>query len=50
MTKKQLAKKLGVTERTVNRYMADGMPYVKLRTGKNEYDYKAVRKWLKGDK
>jgi len=49
LTKKQLSKKIGKSERTINRYMVNGMPHDKNRNGHARFNYKEAKKWLKGD-
>ena len=49
MTKKELAEYLKVTTMTIDRYMAKGMPFIKLPTGTVRYELDAVMDWVKGE-
>jgi len=49
LTKKELAELLNVTERTINRYMEKGIPFIKLPTGTVRFEEDEVMKWLKGE-
>ena len=49
LSKKDLSKLLKVTERTINRYMEKGMPFIKLPTGTIRFTEEEVMKWLKGE-
>lgn len=46
LTKKELAAHLKVTERTVDRYRDQGMPYFKTITGLIRFNLDDVMKWL----
>lgn len=48
MTKKELAEFLKVTTMTIDRYMAKGMPFIKLPTGTVRFEKNAVMEWVKG--
>jgi excisionase family DNA binding protein len=45
LTKQELAEILKVTVPTIDRYMKDGMPYMKFATGKVRFEIEEVKKW-----
>ena len=45
LTKQELAEILKVTVPTIDRYMKDGMPYMKFATGKVRFELEEVKKW-----
>jgi len=47
VTKKQLAAYLKVSERTITRYQAEGMPYSVLSAHRNLYEIKKIDEWIK---
>jgi len=49
ISKKELAKVLNVTERTVDRYRKQGMPCKVLPTGTVRFDLNEVNKWIEGE-
>lgn len=49
LTKKELAKLLNVTERTIDRYREKGMPFIKLPTGTIRFELEKVNKWMEGN-
>lgn len=47
ITKAEVARRLGVSRRTVNRYTAhDGLPIIRLTSSTVRYDWAAVQAWL----
>lgn len=50
ITKSELAYKLKISERSINRYMLQGMPYKQLSYKTIRFDLKEVNKWLKTKK
>jgi hypothetical protein len=46
LTKRDLARYLGVTPRTVETYQRHGPPFFRLGSRRNRYDLAAVRRWL----
>lgn len=47
LSRKQIAKILGVNERTVDNYRKRGMPHIKLPSGSIRFNEKEVFEWLK---
>lgn len=45
VTKREIAAALGVCQRTVTRYMAAGLPFVRLRNGRLRFDVSACVAW-----
>jgi len=48
LTRKQLAEYMQVSERTIDRYREQGMPFHKLPTGSIRFKLEEVEKWMKG--
>jgi len=48
LTKKELAEYLKLSIPTIDRYMAAGMPCLKLHTGTVRFELDAVIDWFKG--
>ena len=46
LTKKEIAEYLKVSIPTIDRYMASGMPCVKLPSGTVRFEIEAVKKWI----
>ncbi len=49
ITRRELAEKLNVSERTIDRYREKGMPHIKLES-LVRFDEEEVMNWLKGGK
>lgn len=47
LTKKELGKKLNVSQRTIDRYRDKGMPCITMPGGTIRFELKEVMKWLK---
>jgi len=45
VTRRELAAALGVTTRTIERYMAAGLPHVRLRNGRPRFDLSSCLEW-----
>ena len=46
LSKRELARFLGITGRTVEEYQRRGLPYFRLSARRNRYDLTAVRAWI----
>lgn len=49
ITRKELAKQLNLTERTIDRYREKGMPFHAFPTGTIRFKLEEVMDWLKGN-
>lgn len=47
MESKEIMDLLKISERTLRRYIKEGMPVIKVSSRKNLYDFEAIEKWLK---
>lgn len=48
LTRKELAIKLNVSERTIDRYRKDGMPFIQINKT-IRFEEEKVMEWVKGD-
>jgi len=46
LTKKEIAEYLNVSVPTIDRYMRNGMPHVKLSTGTVRFELDKVKDWI----